>query len=56
MRLGAMAFLKILSAKRSGYSETLASLEDMTVTIKCGKLQRSMERIVLKHSPKRIKY
>ena len=55
-RLGATAFRKVLSRKQSGYKETLAFLKEMTVTIKCGKLQRSMERIVIKHCPKRVKY
>ena len=56
-RLGAQAFFTTLSAKQTGYKQTLPWLKDILKTTKCGKLQRSMERIASRHSiSKRVKY
>jgi len=56
-RLGAKAFWTTLSVKQTGYKETLKWLKEILERTKCGKLQRSMERIASRHSiSKKIKY
>ena len=51
-RLGAKAFWNVLSPRQTGYRTTLVWLEGIIEGTKCGKLQRTMERIVSRHSKK----
>ena len=56
-RLGAKAFYTTLLVKQTGYKKTLLWLKQILDTTKCGKLQRSMERVAIRHSTsKRVKY
>ena len=52
-----MAFYQTLQVKQTGYKESLKWLKEMIESSKGGKLQRSMERIVSRHSiSKRMQY
>lgn len=56
-RLGAKAFWTTLSTKQTAYKATLKWLKDILENTKCGKLQRSMERISARYAVnKKIKY